>query len=604
MQLGIGCFLKTRMTRSSNRTLAKLLTPDSLREMADNRSFGRGRDYFVEGLVRSLQVRDGVLTAKVHGTRPYRVKLWEDDGELDYECNCPVGGGGAFCKHCVAAGLAWSAADQKGTDPELAAGSTNSITGQDIRKHLMGLEKKALVEMLLEQAGEEEPFYRHLLTLTARSGKKGLDLSYWKEALDGALWTDHFITYREAYDHVTDIEEVVDSIEKLLTEGHDEAVIELAEYGLTEVEKGSANMDDSDGSMGGLLERLQEIHLQACKKAKPNPVALAKRIFAYEMQAELDTFYRAAETYAEVFGESGLATYRKLAEAAWAKVPKLAPGDNEDERYRSRFRITSIMESLAKASGDIEELVAIKARDLTVPYSYLKIAEIYQEAGQSERALEWAEKGWKAFAGERHRDGRLREFITMAYHRLGRHDEAMTMTWEAFAARPTQAMYETLKSHADQTNQWSEWREKALAHIRKEMAPKKENRSDQRPWENAHGEGRSLLVDIFLWEKNPDAAWQEACAGGCSQRLWLTLAGKREKKSPQDAIDIYKPHIAGLLKRASKTNYPVAVSYMEKIRKLLTRLDRTAEFSAFVTEIRTLHKRKRNLMALLDQKRW
>ncbi|MDD5410676.1 MAG: hypothetical protein PHF31_04565 [Methylobacter sp.] len=46
------------------------------------------------------------------------------------------------------------------------------------------------------------------------------------------------------------------------------------------------------------------------------------------------------------------------------------------------------MESLAKASGDVEELVAIKSRDLSMPYHYLAIAEIWTKAGQKDKALE------------------------------------------------------------------------------------------------------------------------------------------------------------------------------------------------------------------------
>jgi uncharacterized Zn finger protein len=39
--------------------------------------------------------------AKVQGTRPYRVELWIEEGDLEYSCTCPVGADGEFCKHCV-----------------------------------------------------------------------------------------------------------------------------------------------------------------------------------------------------------------------------------------------------------------------------------------------------------------------------------------------------------------------------------------------------------------------------------------------------------------------------------------------------------------------
>ena len=75
--------------------------------MAGARSFERGEDYFLNGQVKALTEDEGTITAKVQGTRPYRVELWIEEDDLEYSCTCPVGADGEFCKHCVAVGLAW-----------------------------------------------------------------------------------------------------------------------------------------------------------------------------------------------------------------------------------------------------------------------------------------------------------------------------------------------------------------------------------------------------------------------------------------------------------------------------------------------------------------
>jgi hypothetical protein len=110
-----------------------------------------------------------------------------------------------------------------------------------------------------------------------------------------------------------------------------------------------------------------------------------------------DTFFGAADTYAAVLGEKGLATYRRLAEAEWARVPPLDAGGDDRDKYGRRFRITHIMETLARRTGDVEAVVAVKKRDLSLPYAYLQIAETYRDAGRHDAALEWAERGMKAF---------------------------------------------------------------------------------------------------------------------------------------------------------------------------------------------------------------
>lgn len=43
------------------------------------------------------------------------------------------------------------------------------------------------------------------------------------------------------------------------------------------MEQAIESVDDSDGEMGGLLERLRELHLAACRVARPDPAELAAR---------------------------------------------------------------------------------------------------------------------------------------------------------------------------------------------------------------------------------------------------------------------------------------------------------------------------------------
>jgi len=264
------------------------------------------------------------------------------------------------------------------------------------------------------------------------------------------------------------IEDTIDSVEALLKEGHASEVIELVEHSLGSVENALGSIDDSGGYMGGILERLQELHHAACAKAKPDPEALSKRLFEWELRTDWDTFYGAAEKYSRILGEKGLAMYRRLAEQEWARIPALSPGRDDPHKYGKRFRITHIVETLARQTGNVEAVVAVKKRDLSLPYSYLQIAETYRQAGQHDLALDWAERGLKAFP-ERP-DSRLREFLAAEYHRRKRHDDAMALVWAEFTGRTDLEQYRNLKNHADRASQWAVWREKALVRIREEIA--------------------------------------------------------------------------------------------------------------------------------------
>jgi uncharacterized Zn finger protein len=573
--------------------------PELLLSLAGTRSFERGEAYFAAGAVRSMR-RDGDgIKAVVRGTHSYRVHLWVEDGELRHDCTCPVGLDGTFCKHCVAAGLAWQAADGGETDD---AGSP-AIAAPDVRTYLMGLDREALVSMLLDQADEDERLYRRLSIRAASSATGAPDPSIWKEALDDATAADDFVPYGEAYDYVSGIDDVIDSLDDQLRDGHAENIIALAEYGLETLEKCLERVDDSNGLIGGLLHRLQNLHLEACRLARPDPVKLAERLFEWEIRSSYDTFFRAAAVYADVLGEEGIAAYRRLAEAEWAKVPALGPGDEDPNRWNERFSITSIMETIAQASGDLEALVAVKSRDLSLPYAFLKIAELYQAADDPDRALNWAERGWRSFAEEQ-RDDRLRAFLVEAYQHRERHDEAMTLCWDAFAERPSLERYRQLERHASRAGQWPVWRPRALALVRERIDTKSAEPSDRRLWTRGSPSDHSVLVEIFLHEGDLDGAWREAETGGCSRDLWLALAKRREVSHPDDAVRIYRDHIAWLLKGSGSRAYEDTIEHLEKIAAVLAKSGRQAEFDHLVREIRATQKRKRNLMKMLDRKGW
>jgi hypothetical protein len=52
--------------------------------------------------------------------------------------------------------------------------------------------------------------------------------------------------------------------------------------------------------------------------------------------------------------------YRRLAEQEWARIPALSPGRDDPHKYGKRFRITHIVETLARQTGNVEAVVAVK----------------------------------------------------------------------------------------------------------------------------------------------------------------------------------------------------------------------------------------------------
>lgn len=304
-----------------------------LRQLAGERSFARGTDYFHRGCVSELRHSQGKLVATVKGTSDYTVGLWADEEDLRYSCTCPLGEEDHFCKHCVAAALAWIETDHRHSE-------------NNLRSFVERMEKNQLVEIVLREAEDNERLHNYLSLEAARQKPAGVDLAAYRRLIKKAIRITDFVDYHSALDYSQGVQTVIDSIEALLTDGHAAVVVQLTEYALSLLEEAIGGIDDSAGTVGDLLDDLQDLHYGASKQLGADPEDLARRLFAWEMKSGWGVFSGAAATYADVLGAKGLAEYRRLAEAEWTHVRALRPNDDDAEKYGRRFRITKIMEAL------------------------------------------------------------------------------------------------------------------------------------------------------------------------------------------------------------------------------------------------------------------
>ena len=295
--------------------LGEVFNRRRVRSLAGPRSFERGEDYARGGAVTKLRVTATSAEAAVRGSAPYTVHLGVEDGEPAFSCTCPVGAEGSFCKHAVAVALV-------ATEPRAAQQQHDVESHVDVRAYLEGLGHERLVDLVLELAAADELALARLRLEAAKAVAGPPPLRAFLDAIDNAFETDDYVSYREAYDYAERIREVVVAVGGLLDDGEVEAVITLCEHALERAEDAVGSVDDSNGCLGGIVAELQELHLAACEKARPDPVALAHRLFDWECNAgDLDVFSGAAHTYAKVLTKTGLATYRQLAEAAFERPP-------------------------------------------------------------------------------------------------------------------------------------------------------------------------------------------------------------------------------------------------------------------------------------------
>jgi uncharacterized Zn finger protein len=569
--------------------LEKVVTAAVIRRLAGERYYERGLDYLHSGKVTSLRQDGSRIRAVVSGNDDYDVVLTAKGKVLDYRCSCPLGGDGEFCKHCVAAGLAWlqeNKAPAKGRKKDDSPG----INSEDIAEALDQEDKATLVGWMVRWADEDEAFRRKVVRAAApRFSSDGLVLQT-KQALEHALRVRRFDEYRDMRAYAEGVQAVLDEVEDLLEQGQPAAVIELAEFGLGKFSAAVENVDDSDGYMSVLRDRMRELHLAACTAAPPDPVALGEKLFLLEWKSEWDEWFQSPERYAGVLGAKGLAALRKKAEAEWRKLPQ---GTEESESPPTVSRLTRIMESLAQQSGDVEALVAVVARDLSSNYAYLRIAQLYREAERHDQAMDWAQRG--VARGEGPHDSSLRLFFAEEHQRRGFPADALRIVWLEFRQRPSLDRYRLLESFARAADEWEEWREQAWTLMRRAAADATEKR--------LFPVDGSLAVQILLYEEKVEDAWQAALAEGCWDDLWLTLASRRAVEHPEEAAGVYLKLADRAIAMATKNRYDKGVGLLEKASSLLRSVGRGSEFDQHLQGLLMKNRLKRNFVRLVAERR-
>lgn len=566
-----------------NFDLNQQLTIETILELAGDRFFARGESYAVDGAVEDLVESRGVIKATVIGTYDYRVKIWNHETVLDYVCNCPVGQEGLFCKHLVATGLTWieeqqDASPGKGNSPKTKTQKTDIFANLGL--HLSTLNKKQLIDIIIEQA-EDDAAFRNALSVSALANLpvSEADLNAHKDFIRKTIQLRGYVDYRGMYRYLQKVEPVIDLISQLYAQKHFEQVMALSDYALKLGFTAYNNVDDSDGGFGGVLNALADYHWQASNQCKPDKKRLGKSLYDLQMRDNWDLIdFR---QYEAALGKEGLNQFKSLAQRRWQKTP-----------HNNDYNITQVMQQLAEMDNDIDAVIAIKKQGLSSAYCYCEIAEILKKAKRHDEALQWAEKGLKVFRHEPH--STLVDFLIPEYQRREQHDKAIQLAWQQFIKQPHLQDYQQLKTCADKASAWEAWRTKAIQWLRKDYLPKLNSDKPNRWLWAPHG--HSLLVEIFLWEKDLDKALQEAKQNGCIEHLWFALAKACEKTHPADALKIYQDHIRRIIELTNNDAYDRACDILKIIKALMKKLKQQLQFKDYIELLRTDYKQKRNFI--------
>lgn len=612
--------------------LGETLDEQLIEDLAGSAAFFRGLAYFRDGRVGSVTSHKDRVRATVRGTLPYVVELWLSDDGMGWSCSCPAAEDGSFCKHCTAVALSLVRA---GGLPDTSESGRSSMTGRRSRssrdvdpdadllaEFVRGLEAARLADTVLEQCGRDWRLRERLMTEAKTAQGVGPDLREWRRRIRGAFSTGDFVSYYEAADWAAGVNDMIEAVADLGKAGHHEAVAELAAYAHQRADRAMARMDDSDGWLSGISDQLSELHLQACRVGKPDPIALAKQLAKLELTSELDGFHRCAAAYAEILGAEGLAAFRRAIEPEWRKLDP-----SGDEWASGAFSVRQAMIGWALGTADPDALVEAHRRDQIRPTDMAEIAAAFERAGRDDEAIEWARRGLSGLGHGSWQAGEARDLLARKLRERGRDGAALDLYWKAFEASPSLGAYRELQ----QQDSNADWLDRCQRHLLTRLGATHSLQSthpitpttsastvvqsSRVPTDLATADVMSdtaatspaaaaILTEILLYEGRVDDAWEAALTFGTSRPMWMTLARQREDDDPGDSIVIYESQALAIINRKKPDQYKVAVELMERIRRLAPKAGELQRFDVLLERVRTEHKAKRRLKAELDKMGW
>jgi uncharacterized Zn finger protein len=532
-----------------------------IRALAGDAAFGRGEAYFAQGRV-SISTQDTTgFEATAQGTSRYRLWLRQEGDDLLFACSCPAAADGSFCKHLVAASLAWI----QDEDDDGPAGSED-----DLHADLLKQPRERLAEWLHQAAMFDAGLERQLRL------KLSTDPATLKKSLSALLRTGGFLDWRRSQDYALQLLAPFDILESLLERDPDPC-FELTDYVVKRLLRIYARADDSGGMIGERMRDFAELHARAAAKARVSGTKLAGILHKLKDQEDWNLF--PLERYWDALGSKGQAAYIRRVDKAVAALPELTDDDDWSTEFENA-RVLAWREEIARCERDFDTLLDLLTRDLSSGRDYERIVKACHEFGHDALAMSWAERGLKTHP----KWPGMRRLVAEEYQRAGLEAEARELLWEDFRHRPGPNTWQRLK--AASADQWPAIRKQALDELAERELHLDDGRRDV-----------SLTLQLLLDDDAPEEALELAVTQAAHPDLLTMVAKTVATQHPKAAAGLFRRAADAKLPRADAKTYRNVVPLIKHVAKL----DDGQETRDWIAQIRTRYKARPKLMGMLDK---
>lgn len=574
----------------SNKTIAELLTPSSLRSAAGSRSYSRGEDYFASGAVHHLYC-DGVqLTGDVSGTRVYRTAMTVVKNELDGRCTCPMGRDGAFCKHLVALGLAYLQANKK---------SETNKSAFHWKVFLKSCEREELIKIILEMSpNNTDVIERYRMANLPAAGKA--KLTELKSKIDELYALAE--TIEECYDEYDSFDDngskddfiqqqslLLNVLNLLAANGETQLLWDISTYALDKLLEISVSEYDV---VQEFAEEMMEFFLQAVH-AEVKSHDEAFRIFS-EWERKGGNF--GFDVLSEALGELPKPVKELWAVKAlekWRGFSRCQLGEYGSSSERNY--IESHLLNWADEHKDDSLKLQIMEKSLASSDDVIALAKEYRRQGMPDKVIPLLQKAKKTLKNST----KILDLLAEELQQSGSGQQALDLAWKDFTENYMSAYpLDRLQKTACHLKCWNEYYQRVLSFL----AEMEQKQAKSKPSNSYyHDSLRQRRVEVLFAHADKEAAWELSLGAVLSEEWWLKLADWRLQTVPEDAASILRKLVAKALVPTGEYAYAEVVKYLKLYGKYMGLAGKDAEFATYCSTIRVEYKRRRLLLAQMDK---
>ena len=415
-----------------------------------------------------------------------------------------------------------------------------------------------------------------------------------------------------------DYSRVQSGLERLLDDGHADAVVELGKELFRAGQEQLGRVHDHGATSMEIAECMAIVFRALRKSTLTDP---AKILYAIELS--LADEYGLDDGVAAIVG-------RKWSKATWSAVadalaPRLArersTAITELRSPYRRDRSSNWLIQALDAAGRGEEADEFCEEAAVRTGSYERLVRRLMGGKRLDEARAWAERGFTALRESAPGSAAsLRTLLGDLARRRRQWSLVAAYDADRFFERPSVAVLQELLSAAKKAGCEREVRAVALRFLETGRRPARSNDwplpasglpAMEHPRKRAvtrTADHWDVLRDLAIEEDRPADVllWHDRLAAPGRRGVWrsadadLQVAHAVASTHPDRAIEIYRKFAKRLIEQAQPDAYLEAGRLLRRVRDLLRSSQRSSEWDGLLTEIREEHRRKSRLMEVLD----